>query len=185
LERRALRAARLLYAEQGRKGVTFHQVALRSGVGKPALYLRWESPDELLIDALAEITLPMIAEDVGDATAELAAFAEAMMTTFLTPDGGAVIRIMTEFHAHPALYEQFMAVNNQIVAGTQAILLRAIERGDLPKSTSAEVVAASVAGCSLVQVLTRLHAGEQPDAAEIHAFCQQLARFAVAGAKAG
>jgi AcrR family transcriptional regulator len=186
LERRALRAARLLYAEQGRRGVTFHQVALRSGVGKPALYRRWESADDLLVDALSEITFPVIAADQGDVAAELAAFAEATMTMLLAPEGAAVIRAMTEFHAQPELFARWMAnVDTHVVAGTHAIILRGIARGDLPKSTSAEVVAAAVAGGAVVEVLTRLQAGRQPDADGIRAFCEQLARFAVAGAKAG
>ena len=179
-------AARRLYAEQGRKGVTFHQVALRSGVGKPALYRRWDTADDLLVDALSEITMPVVADDLHDVAAELASFAEATMLMLLDPEGAAVLRAVTEFHGRPALFDRWMAeVERVVVTGTHAIILRGIERGDLPRAANAEVVAASVAGGAIVQVLTRLHAGQPTDAGEIREFAEQLARYAVAGARTG
>lgn len=185
LERRALDATRRIYGEHGRKGVTFHQVAIQAEVGKPALYRRWDNPDDLIIDALADVTMPTVAGDVGDVVQELASFAEAAMTLLLSPDGAAVLRVITEFHSGPALFDRFMErVDAHVITGTHAIILRAIARGELPQTTSAEVVAAAVAGGALIEVLTRLQANEEPDSTEVRAFCESLARHAVAGARA-
>jgi AcrR family transcriptional regulator len=186
LERRALAATRLLYGEHGRKGVTFHGVALLAEVGKPALYRRWKNTDDMIVDALSELALPLVPEDVGDVTVELASVAESVMKVLLAPEGAAIIRVLTEFHSRPALYDRFNAnLKADAVTATHDTILRAIERGDLPATTSAEIVAAAVAGGALIEVLTRLHAGQETDEAAIREFCARLARFAVAGARVG
>jgi len=50
LEQRAFEAARVIYGESGATQVTFANVASRAGIGKPALYRRWESPQDLLLE---------------------------------------------------------------------------------------------------------------------------------------
>ena len=52
LEERVFDAAIAVYAEGGWRTFSFATVAARAGVGKAALYRRWESPGEMLKDVL-------------------------------------------------------------------------------------------------------------------------------------
>lgn len=178
LERRALEATRQLYIEFGRGGVTFNAVATRSGVGKPALYRRWQSSDDMIIDALAEVAWPIVVADMGDALQEMTEFAVSVMHTFLSPQGAALLRVTSDFHQHPTLFSKFMAgVDAQLITGAHAIVTRAIDRGDLAPTASPEVIAAAVAGGAMVEVLTRLHAGDTSHDADIREFATALAEL--------
>jgi AcrR family transcriptional regulator len=180
LERRAMAAARELYIEAGRTGVTFNAVANRSNVGKPALYRRWRSSDDLIIDALSEIALPIVVPDRGDALAELAEFAESLMHTLLSPEGAALLRLNIDFHNEPELYSRFMTgVDTEVINGAHAIVVRAVGRGELPDKASPEVIAAAVAGGAMVEVLTRLRAGDTEHDDDIRRFAVALAGLAV------
>ena len=52
LERRILAAVTAVLAECGYEGVTFEEVARRSGAAKATLYRRWKSKREMVIAAL-------------------------------------------------------------------------------------------------------------------------------------
>jgi AcrR family transcriptional regulator len=108
VERRAFKAARLIYGEAGKSQVTFANVAARAGIGKPALYRRWQTPHELLMDALRAIPLPDEAPDLGDAQAELAHYARDLMRLYVSPDGAAMLRVTTEFHDETEPFRQWI-----------------------------------------------------------------------------
>ena len=58
IDEKSLQAALHVYVDRGWEGFTFDAVAREAGVGKPALYRRWESPAHLLIDAFGKLNLP-------------------------------------------------------------------------------------------------------------------------------
>ncbi len=70
IDDRALDAALQVYVDRGWAGFTFDVVAKEAGVGKPALYRRWESPAHLLVDAFSQLNLP-IPRDCGSLKADL------------------------------------------------------------------------------------------------------------------
>jgi AcrR family transcriptional regulator len=176
VERRAFEAARRIYGESGKSQVTFSNVAARASIGKPALYRRWDTPQDLLIEAMRGIPLPESIPDLGDAQAELAGYARGLMSLYVSPDGAAMMRVTTEFHDETAPFRQWIADTSQgMIALAAEVIERAVRRGEPKPPLSAEVVMEVLTGTMLSHTVTRLHAGELPPEEDIEEYCWRLA----------
>ena len=58
-DRAIIEAALDLFAESGAEGLCIEKVAARAGVGKATIYRRWPGKEDLLLDALAALKLPL------------------------------------------------------------------------------------------------------------------------------
>lgn len=129
------------YAATGWRGFTFDAVAKASGVGKPAIYRRWDSREELLVAAFDSVDFP-IATDEGSLRADLEAYAGAWVRWFSTPClPEAGVLILADSKAQPelgALYQQ--RILEPRVHAVRSVTTRAVERGELPESTSVTAV---------------------------------------------
>lgn len=176
VERRAFEAARLLYGESGKSQVTFANVAAQAGIGKPALYRRWETPQELLIDALRAIPLPEGIPDLGDAQAELAGYARALMRLYVSPDGAAMMRVTTEFHDETEPFRAWITeTSDGMIALAAAVIDRAVERGEPAPRLPPRMIMEIITGTMLSHIMTRLHAGQLPPEQEVAEYCWNLA----------
>jgi AcrR family transcriptional regulator len=176
VENRAYQAARAIYGEFGKTQVTFSNVAAQAGVGKPALYRRWESPMDLLIDALRAIPMPHRIPDLGDAQAELAAYARELMRVYVSPDGAALMRVTTEFHDENETFRQWAIETSEgMIALADTVIDRAVARGEAPPPVPARAVMEAITGGMLAHTVTRLHAGQLPPEHEVAEYCWQLA----------
>jgi AcrR family transcriptional regulator len=176
VEQRALEATRLIYGESGKSQVTFANVAARAGVGKPALYRRWYSPEDLLMDALRQIPLPPGIEDLGDAQAELAVYARDLMRLYVSPDGAALLRLTTEFHEQTEAFPQLLAqVSDGMIALAATVIDRAVGRGEPVPQLPAETIMEVLTGAMLSHTMIRLHAGQLPPDDEVNQYCWRLA----------
>lgn len=181
VERRAFDAARQLYGEGGTSRVTFTNVAVRAAIGKPALYRRWETPQDLLMDALRAMPLPVEIPDLGDAQAELAGYARGLLGLYLSPDGAAMLRTTTEFHAQTEAFREWIADMSQgMIALAQGVIDRAVGRGERPPKLPAATIMEILTGTTLSYSMVRLHAGELPPEDEVSEYCWQLAGLALA-----
>jgi AcrR family transcriptional regulator len=180
VERRALEAARHIYGESGKSQVTFANVAARAGVGKPALYRRWETPQELLVDALRAIPLPGGIEDLGDAQAELAAYMRGLMRLYVSPDGAAMMRVITEFHDETEPFRRWITeTSDGMIAHAATVIERAVDRGEPAPRLPARTVMEILTGTMLSHIVTRLHAGQLPPEEEMAEYCWELAGLVV------
>src|SRR5262245_46294538 len=59
------RAALTLFIEQGPEAMSIEAVAANAGVGKAAIYRRWQSKEELVIDAVIEVFAEASSPDTG------------------------------------------------------------------------------------------------------------------------
>ncbi len=185
VELRALAAARSIYGESGKTQVTFANVAARAGVGKPALYRRWQNPEQLLMDALRQIPLPPRIEDLGDAQAELAGYARDLMRLYVSPDGAALLRLTTEFHDETKPFRQLMAeVSEGMIGLAAAVIERAAGRGESVPDMPAETLMEILTGTMLSHTMIRLHAGQLPPEEEVARYCWRLAGWVLGRAKA-
>ncbi len=176
VERRAFEAARQIYGESGKSQVTFANVAVRAGIGKPALYRRWETPQELLMDALRAIPLPEGTEDLGDAQAELAAYTRGLMRLYVSPDGAAMMRVITEFHDETEPFRKWITeISDGMIAHAAKVVQRAIDRGEPAPHLPARTIMEILTGTMLSHIVTRLHAGQLPPEAEMVEYCWNLA----------
>jgi AcrR family transcriptional regulator len=176
LEQRAFEAARVIYGESGATQVTFANVASRAGIGKPALYRRWESPQDLLTEALRAVPLPVEIPDLGDAQAELAGYARGLMALYVSPDGAAMMRTTAEFHAGTETIRQWVAETSQgMIAHAQGVIDRMVQRGERRPVLPADTMMETITGTMLSHTMVRLHAGELPPEDEIDEYCWRLA----------
>jgi AcrR family transcriptional regulator len=95
-------------AETGFDRLSFDKIAASAGTGKAALYRRWSTPAELVLEALTDplsgfgdIPVPATGSLRGDLVFLLGGFARVMERQ---PRGRALFPLITQRQRHPELY---------------------------------------------------------------------------------
>jgi AcrR family transcriptional regulator len=120
----------------GLVGLTMEGIANRAHTGKAALYRRWSSVEDLVVDALDK-TLPSteLPPDTGDVRADVADVLGRLVTVMNSTAGGALQCLMGELDRNPefaaTLHERVLAPRKTIML---AVLQRAADRGEIPQS---------------------------------------------------
>lgn len=160
---RAFAAALEVYATTGWSGLTFEAVARQSGVGKPAIYRRWDGPESLLISALESIEFP-IARDLGSLRADVQDYAEQWARWFRTshlPELGH--RLLVDTKTHEELHRQYHGrVMGPRVIAVRAVTARALERGEIPAGTPTTMLPELLLGAFFIHWAF----AENPDSSE-------------------
>jgi AcrR family transcriptional regulator len=130
-------------------------IAQRAGVHKTTVYRRWRTKDHLIADALAGAAQARtVVADTGDIDADMRTLARAVVATITSRDGLATVRaIVAESPGSPELGEvlqQFWSSRRALVG---PIIDSAIERGQLPRATSATELMKYVAAPLYYQLL--------------------------------
>src|SRR5262249_5955370 len=81
--RRSGQAAVELFGEAGWAGFSLEAVARRAGVGKASIYLRWQTKERLLADALAAQVANIADTDTGNLRDDLVHLARQMLELYL------------------------------------------------------------------------------------------------------
>jgi AcrR family transcriptional regulator len=141
IEPRVYEAAVRVYAREGWSGFTFDSVARESKVGKPSIYRRWSSREELLVRAMDRMAFPT-ARDCGSLRADLIDYALQFVEWYADPDRGrAGLHLNADCLSNPTLSQ----VWEQVVAGpkieaARGITRRAVDRGEIgPDGHSATI----------------------------------------------
>jgi AcrR family transcriptional regulator len=178
VDARARQAAIRLYAEEGWSGFSFDAVARQAGVGKSALYRRWGSKEELLLEALETSIEPIDGIDSGSLRGDLVAYARAELRAHSGWSGKVWVRIFVESASHPELLEQMNArIVTQRADAAMGIVRRAIARGELPASAPATLLFHTLFGAVMSRIFfarSGLRAIEAPDDAR---YAEQLVDF--------
>jgi AcrR family transcriptional regulator len=127
----------------GFEGMTIEGVAGRAGVGKATIYRRWPRKLDLVLDAVrtrAQASVPMPSSpEIRTALEQLL---EDLRRTMTGPDGPVLRAFTAETYHHPELAEGFQRM---FIEPRRTVLRRMVEdavsRGDLPRTTDAELVA--------------------------------------------
>jgi AcrR family transcriptional regulator len=121
-------------AEVGYGGLTMEGVASRAHTGKAALYRRWSSKDDLIVDALdsgLEIR-PDDPPDTGSIRDDLLAMMRAMAAFLSSPAGSAMHTIMNEC-AHtrrpPDPNGPEFMIKRRVIGPRQQMVFDALQRG--------------------------------------------------------
>lgn len=136
IDRRILAAATRLFGRVGWSGFTFEAVAREAGVGKPSLYLRWQTKEQLLSAALAAGITDIRDIDTGDLRGDLRELGRQLSALRLGPDRRAVERMGVEARDIPEVAERWDHLRESQVHAARAMVHRAIDRGELPARTS-------------------------------------------------
>ncbi len=144
-------------------GLTMEGIAACAHTGKAALYRRWPSKDDLVVDAL-EHTLPSMAElpEHGNLRDDLLQVLRTLAAMVNSPTGCAVKSLMAEMDRdHPfvrLVHERVLKPRKQVF-GT--LLRRGVERGEV-RPEAIDSLAADVGPAMLMQRF--LADGNVPDA---------------------
>jgi AcrR family transcriptional regulator len=160
-DRAILQAALDLFIERGVEGASIEQIAKRAGVGKPTVYRRWSTKEELIAAAMETL----IAEEVGWAAPEavevesvyelVEAAIDSMAVTTTTPHYRALVaRVFGSAVSHPALmavyWDRYIVPRRKLAAG---LLERARGRGTVSAETDFEVAIDMMVGAITYRVL--------------------------------
>ncbi len=171
-----LLAVRAEIEERGYGALSHRAVAKRAGVDPATVYRRWPSRPQLAADALLEIARGAVPiPDSGNLDADLTEFLDAIAAALSDP------RLLQLFHALSAarteaeddlreMLHSFWASRYQ---GAEAMVERAIERGELPSDVDPHDVIEQLVAPSYFRALVT---GESLD--------EEFRRRCVAGARA-
>jgi len=159
-----LEAALEVLSESGYDRMTMDMVAARARAGKGALYRRWPSKAELVVDALAfqHPTLPD--PDTGSLLGDL----EGLLSCKEPSDGdffktSIVAGLATACSRDPELAGAFREWFLETGYGVLRLILeRAVDRGEIPKERDLELIIEIVPALFVSRLLT---SGKPPDLA--------------------
>lgn len=141
-ERAILDAAVDLLVEVGFGGMSMEALAARAGVGKAAIYRRWASKEQVVVESLKarnQCHVPL--NDTGDLRADLLAMLEGIRRTMIGEDGPIMTAFVSEKARHPELRAEFERVFvTERRAHVRQIIGAAVERGELPTDTDIDLV---------------------------------------------
>lgn len=151
------RAVLELAAEAGSlEGVTMRAVAERAGVGLPSLYRRWASKGELLTDAVTAASAAAApTPDTGSLRGDLLALATGTATGLAGSGAGAAWLTLALHSSGPDSAELREQVQQARRRANRAVVRRAIDRGELPASTDADLLLDLLLGPLWLEQLTQ------------------------------
>ncbi|GAA4937089.1 AcrR family transcriptional regulator [Nonomuraea thailandensis] len=179
--RAAVHAAALAeLVDVGYAALTVESVAQRAGVHKTTVYRRWKDRESLLTDALAEhMAADIPVPDTGAIGGDLRALARSLVQAFTSPTGQAVLAAMFTGAAHlPEIAAARRHVFGDRLARAEPVVLRAVERGELPAGTDAAELLRTLAAPIYLRLLMT---GDPVD----ESVADRAAHVALAAARAG
>jgi AcrR family transcriptional regulator len=177
IEDRVTLAAVELFGERGWAGFTLGQVALRAGVGRAALYLRWESKEELLADTLARRVAVIEAVDTGSIRGDLVSLACQLLDLYFGDAGRAVVRLEIDTLEDDKLRDVVRSIRRSQIRAARHIVDRAVERGELPAATPAEILLNAVCGGAINHVLSTAPSRRAAASTASRTFAESLVDF--------
>jgi AcrR family transcriptional regulator len=147
-------AALQLLAEIGYDGLTMDAVADRAHAGKGAIYRRWRSKAELIVDALGHAKPPVDDIDTGSLPGDLRLLAARMSDPDNVLDMQVIIGLVS---ALPRDAELRVAFREQLIAPRMAALRelfeRAVVRGEIPALQHPDVLVSLLPAVLVQQTL--------------------------------
>jgi len=164
----------------GYERTSIEDVAARAGVHKTTVYRRWDSKAELVADAVrldAEQAVPM--DDTGTLAGDLQALAHNVAASVGSAEGATRSRSIVAASTHSdELMVEMHAFWAERLGLAEVIVERAVERGELPVGTDANLIIEAVVGPIWLRLLLT---GEPIDAD----FADRISALVAAGAMPG
>ncbi|MFZ2176414.1 MAG: TetR/AcrR family transcriptional regulator [Rhodococcus sp. (in: high G+C Gram-positive bacteria)] len=175
LEDRVYDAVIEVYAETSWRGFTLDAIGKRARVGRAALYRRWATKEELLVQAL-EVRSPLPTPiDTGALRSDLVELAVQLLRGYRTTSGLVSLRVALDARVHPELLANLTAtLNRSRLMAARTIVRRAATRGELPVGASATLILEMVTGAVLSHVLFALDVPRGDDGREDEKYAQTL-----------
>ncbi|MCP2259997.1 transcriptional regulator, TetR family [Streptoalloteichus tenebrarius] len=130
-------------AEHGYGRLSMDAVARRAGVGKSALYRRWPSKQDMVVDVVSRLSVPMAeVPDTGSLRGDVLATLHAILDWLNHPRFGRVLPdLLAEAVRGPVLADALAAhIGEPRRTRGAAVLDRAIARGEISGDVDRDVV---------------------------------------------
>lgn len=168
-----LAAALEVLSEHGYDRLTMDMVAARARAGKAALYRRWSSKAELVVDALALHHSALLEPDTGTLLGDLEALLEQGQPTEDDYLGTSIVAgLATACGRDPelarALNDRFLETGHKVL---RLALERAVDRGEVPRGRDLEFLIEVIPALFFSRVLT---SGRPPDKAFAHRIVHEI-----------
>lgn len=150
-----LRAAADLLSEVGYDKMSIDDVAARAGVHKTTVYRRWATKASLVTDAAIEHSAEAVpVPDTGSLLTDLQALARSVVANISSETGrrqasSLIVAAASSGELAAGLHEFW----NHRIAVTAEIVERAIQRGELPADTDANLIIETVVGPLWVRLI--------------------------------
>jgi AcrR family transcriptional regulator len=144
-----------LLAERGFRAATIGEIAARAGVGRNTIYRRWPSKEELVADALRELTVDLDDQEGDDVYTLLLEWIRDFTRVFGDPLYGRILPVVLgELQQDPGFarlfVEQIVEPRYEALVG---VLTRAVESGELRRDVDVEQLADLLSGAPFVRSL--------------------------------
>jgi AcrR family transcriptional regulator len=161
-----LDAAADVLARCGPGGFSVDAVAAEAGVGKATIYRRWPSRAELMLATVHRTALDLADPGTGSVRADLVFVLSALAVKLrLTNVGQLLPALMAEAAVNPEMSRTlgaFMEARRQL---PRDILVRAVERGELPADTDVDLALDLLGGAVFFRALVA-RSPVEPEAVE-------------------
>jgi AcrR family transcriptional regulator len=136
-------------AQCGYGRLSIEAVARRAAIGKPAIYRRWRSKQDMAVALISEIAWAHLdMPDTGSLEGDVIAFLRAEYAVLTDPLAKAIIPdLLSEANRNPALEAALLrAVRDPRRTRAAAIIRRAIERGEVADTLNPDLALDVLAG---------------------------------------
>jgi AcrR family transcriptional regulator len=149
-------------SRSGFENISVESVAERAGVNKTTIYRRWPTPEKLVRAALLRVADEGIAvPDTGSLRADLSYLIEMLGVIVASPHTHALLRMHLGGTMHGDLAALSLTIQRQKDEQMKSIFVRAIERGELPRSTDINLLYDTLVGAFFyLAVFQREHRSE-------------------------
>jgi AcrR family transcriptional regulator len=157
---RIIEAAVDTLAEAGFDVMTMDMVAARAKAGKATVYRRWASKAELVRDAVIWMSRSSVELDHLPDTGTLRGDLLAVLKPYSTDHGEKKLRVLAGlgsfFSEHQNVAEEATAgIFDPWTAVNRALMLRAVERGELPATADIEMACQVIISMTSYRTLTQ------------------------------
>ncbi|SHG35780.1 TetR/AcrR family transcriptional regulator [Streptoalloteichus hindustanus] len=144
-----------LLASAGYHGLTIEAVAARAGVGRPTVYRRWPTKDDLVVDVLSRAVPVMADPDTGDALRDLEVLAAGVLERLVAAGvGPVVLAVLGAAIDRPELAsrlaERYLSPRLGVLS---EVITRGVRAGQIRDDLDVEVVRDLVLGPLVYRVL--------------------------------
>ena len=161
--RKILAATRELLGEVGFERLSIESVAARAGVGKTTVYRRWDSKEELVADALEDVSLAVEVPDTGSFWGDANVVIEEVARYSASPFGRRTLALIYGAAADSPRFKHIYWTKHILPHRTalSEVLTRARQRGEIRPDTDLELVLDLLSGAVIYSsLLNPAHASD-------------------------
>ena len=151
-EEAIIRATTSLLADERYANFTVSKVAARARASKSTIYRRWPTKEHLVIEAFNRWPA-LTPHDRGNLMADLLGLYRQFLRILHQPPSNAIMPTLVAERAHnPALAAVFDPLMQRRRDPVRVVLERAMERGELPRTTDVELAVDALMGVTVLRM---------------------------------